>query len=266
MRAPEGAVAGNQHRADRIGSHPWALCTNGRLTGAEKRQLVFPLVSGQVRNAMGRLAVAVRLNAGRSRQIDVTQLTPPSTTLTRAAEAHATARLGAPLLNHSRRTYAFGAALGVIDQIDVDRELLYTAAMLHDMALPTGARAGVDFTIGSAAVAEQVAADVGLPANATEIVTSAITLHYSPDVHLDDGPVAYLLAAGAALDVIGSRAWDLPPAAVASVLESDPRVGFKREFADLWRAEAARVPGGRAEFLQRYVPLPLAIRLAPFRD
>jgi hypothetical protein len=133
------------------------------------------------------------------------------------------------------------------------------------MALSSGAGAGVDFTLGSASVAAQVAEDVGLPASAAEVVASAITLHYSPDVRLDDGPIAYLLAAGAALDVIGMRAWDLPPSTVTSVLESDPRDGFKHEFADLWLAEAARVPGGRAQFLQRYAALSLAIRLAPFR-
>jgi hypothetical protein len=260
------AAMNDQNRAHRIGTHAWSLCTNGRLSAAERRQLALPLVTAHVRNAMGRLAMAVRLNAGRSRTLDVTQLAPPSTILTRAAEAHARTRLGPTLLNHSRRAYAFGAALGAIDRIDVDRELLYTAALLHDVALPTGAGAGVDFTIGSATVAAQVAEDVGLSASAAEVVTSAITLHESPDVHLDDGPVAYLLSAGAALDVIGSRVWDLPPSAVASVLEGNPRAGFKREFADLWRAEAARVPGGRAQFLQRYAAFSLAIRLAPFRD
>ena len=255
----------NQHRAHRVGTHAWSLCTNGRLSSAERRQLVLPLATGQVRNAIGRLLMALHLNAGRSRTLDVTQLEPPSTILTRAAEAHARARLGPTLLNHSRRAYTFGAALGVIDRIDVDRELLYTAALLHDVALPTGAGAGIDFTIGSASLAAQVAAEVGLSASAAEVVASAITLHHSPNVRLDDGPVAYLLSAGAALDVIGLRAWDLPPSAVTSVLDRDPRAGFKREFAELWRAEAARVPGGRAQFVQRYVPLPLAIRLAPFR-
>lgn len=261
----ERAAREDQHRAHRVGTHAWSLCTNGRLSAAERRQLVLPLATGQVRNAIGRLLTALHLNAGRTRALDVTQLEPPSTILTRVAEAHARARLGPTLLNHSRRAYTFGAALGVIDRIDVDHELLYTAALLHDVALPTGAGAGVDFTIGSASVAAQVAAEVGLSASAAEVVASAITLHYSPDVHLEDGPVAYLLSAGAAMDVIGSRAWDLPSSAVTSVLDRDPRAGFKREFADLWRAEAARVPGGRAQFLQRYAPLPLAIRLAPFR-
>jgi len=266
MTAVATDCADGQHRAGRIGTHAWSLCSNGRLSAAERRQLVLPVFSAQARIAVGRIAMALHLNPGRTREMDVAQLVPPSTSLTLAAEAHARAYLGPALLNHSRRAYAFGAALGVIDGIDVDRELLYTAALLHDVALPTGAGPGVDFTIGSAAVAAQVAEGVGLSARDAEVVASAITLHQSPDVRLDDGPVAYLLSAGAALDVIGARAWDLPAPAINSILEDDPRAGFKREFARLWRAEAARVRGGRAHFLQRYAAFSLAIRLAPFPE
>ena len=223
-------------------------------------------MSAQVRIAVGRLGMALHLNAGRSRTIDAAALAPPSTRLTRAAEAHANDHLGPALLHHSRRTYAFGAALGVVDGIDVDRELLYTSALLHDVALTAGAGRGVDFTIGSAAAAAQISDEVGLSSSAAEIVASAITLHQSPDVRLDDGPVAYLLSAGAAVDVIGARAWDLPPSTIESIVEHDPRTGFKREFARLWRAEATRVRGSRAQFLQRYAAFGLAIRLAPFQE
>ncbi len=38
----------------------------------------------------------------------------------------------------------------------------------------------------------------------------AITLHISPDVPLARGPVAYLLAAAAGVDVVGVRSSQLP--------------------------------------------------------
>ena len=50
-----------------------------------------------------------------------------------------------------------------------------------------------------------------------------------PDVRLEDGPVGYLLSAGAVLDVIGARMWDVPPSAVASIVDGDPRAEFKDE-------------------------------------
>jgi hypothetical protein len=254
-----------QPRAHRVGTHAWSLCTGGRLTVAEKRSMAPAVVAAQARTIAGRLAMAAHLNHGRRRELDPDRLLPPATSLTRAAETHARARLGPTILNHSRRTYAFGAALGMVDGIDVDHELLYAAALLHDVALPDGAGYRTDFTLASAAVASQIADDVGLPQTAAEILASAITLHYSPDVRLSDGPVAFLLSAGAALDVIGLRAWDLPPSTVSTIVDQHPRLGFKREFARAFRVEAARVPRGRAQFLQRYAAFGLAIRIAPFR-
>ena len=80
-----------------------------------------------------------------------------------------------------------------------------------------------------------------------------------------EAPVAYLLSAGAGLDVIGLRSWQLPPDVLAAVIAEYPRLGFKREFAAAFRTEAARVPRGRAAFLRRYGAFDLAIKAAPFR-
>jgi hypothetical protein len=209
--------------------------------------------------------MVAHLNGGRRRELDLIRLAPPTTILTRVAEAHAVARLGPAILNHSWRTYAFAAALGVIDKVDVDHELLYASALLHDVGLPQGAGDRIDFTVGSSAVAAQVADDVGLPSSVAEIIASAVTLHLSPDVSLADGPVAFLLSAGAALDVIGLRAGDLPASVVAAIVAKHPRAGFKREFRRAFRDEAVRVPDGRARFLLRYAAFGVAIRTAPFR-
>jgi len=78
----------------------------------------------------------------------------------------------------------------------------------------------------------------------------------APDTALGEEP---------GIDVIGLRAWDLPPSAVDTVVTRHPGLGFKREFAGAFRDEASRVPGGRAQLLQRYAAFGLAIRMAPFR-
>jgi hypothetical protein len=49
------------------------------------------------------------------------------------------------------------------------------------------------------------------------------------------------------------------------VIQEYPRLGFKREFAGLLRAEAKQVPRGRAWYLHRFAKSDLSIRLAPFR-
>jgi hypothetical protein len=67
------------------------------------------------------------------------------------------------------------------------------------------------------------------------------------------------------VDGVGLRLWDIAPANSEEVLRRHPReAGFKREFADLIRAEARAVPGGRFHQLVR-CGFPLAARLAPFK-
>jgi hypothetical protein len=114
---------------------------------------------------------------------------PPDSALTRAAEALARRLLSPALLNQAYRTYALAAAFGELTGLDVDRELLFAAALLHD----TGLTATVD-------VAEQV----GLSTAATDILLSAVTLQPSRGVTLAHGEVAYLLSAGVALDVVAA--------------------------------------------------------------
>ena len=78
--------------------------------------------------------------------------------------------------------------------------------------------------------------------------------------------MAYLLSAGAAVDVVGLRLWDLPPATVAEVVRAYSRADFKAVFTEAFRQEATRVPAGRAQFLQRYGAFAAAIRFAPFAE
>jgi hypothetical protein len=247
-----------------LGTLHWVERTGGRLTHVERRSLLRPVARAHAVNMVGRLSMLVRLNSGRRTQIALTRLLPPRSVLTRAAEAQAQRRLRPAVLNHSYRTYAFGAALGALENLEVDHELLFAAALLHDIGLPTPIHE-VDFTVASARVARDVAESVGLSSAATETMRTAITMHHNPNVTLTDGPVAYLLSAGAAVDVVGLRSWQLPPQVLASVVQQHPRLDFKREFSAAFRTEAAHVPQGRVKFLRRYAAFDLAIKLAPFR-
>lgn len=247
-----------------LGTYEWVAATGGQLTAAERRRLLRPLAAAHAANVVGRTAMLTHLNSGRRADIDPASLRPPTSALAAAAEQEARGRLSRALLNHSYRTYAFGAALGALANIDVDRELLFAAAMLHDTGLAQQVDR-VDFTLASAQVAGDVAETVGLSSAATQTMRTAITLHHSPGVTLAHGPVAYLLAAGAGVDVAGLRSWELPPRVLAAVVEQRPRLGFKREFTAAFRAEAAAVPRGRAHLLRRYGAFDLAIKLAPFR-
>lgn len=245
-------------------THTWLESTGGALSPRERRQLLRPLATDVVALVAGRLAGLLRLGSGGRRAV-VAPAPVPDSRLARAAEGHAQQRLSPVLLNHSYRTYAYGTALGRLGGLDVDRDLLFAAAMLHDLGL-TAPTPRVDFTMTGVRAARDVAAQVGLSSSATDTLLTAITLHHSPGVSLVHGPVAHLLSAGAAVDVVGLRSWTLPPDALAAVTTAYPRLGFKREFTTAFRTEAAHVPAGRAAFLRRYGAFDLAIRLAPFGD
>jgi hypothetical protein len=248
-----------------IGTVDWSRRTGGWLEPAQRRALLVDVARAHVTNVVGRLRMAAHLHPGRNAYVPPSRLEVPDSALTRTAAQAAARILPATLLGHSRRTYLFGRALGELEGIDVDTELLYAAALLHDtgLVLATGTD---DFTLASARVALDVAEQVGLSTAATGTLQTAITMHHSPRVTLDAGPVAYLLSAGAGVDVIGLRAWDLPGGVLDRAIRDYPRGGFKVYFARAWAEEAARVPQGRAMFLRRYAAFSAAIRLAPFND
>ena len=248
-----------------IGTAEWTRRTGGRLEPAERRRLIGDLARVQVRNVVGRLSRIARLDRGRRSSVAPALLLPPDSPLTRAAQDAAIRLLPAALVKHSYRTYTFASALGELEGLEVDSELLFAAALLHDTGLVL-ARGTEDFTLASARVAQDVADQVGLSTTATETMQTAITMHHSPHVPLAAGPVAYLLSAGAGVDVAGLRCWDLPPSILAEAVRDHPRAGFKKYFTQAWAAEAARVPRGRAKLLRRYGAFTAAIALAPFDE
>jgi hypothetical protein len=69
-----------------------------------------------------------------------------------------------------------------------------------------------------------------VPADIRELVANAVTMHYTPGVGLESGAEAYLLSAGAAVDVFGLRSNEIPDAVRRSVIQEYPRLGFKQEW------------------------------------
>jgi hypothetical protein len=265
MPIPRRAQNASHATTAALGTVAWTEATRGRLSASERRELLRPLAAAHLRNVVGRTRLALHLHPGRHAHVAPERLEPPRTALARRAEEAAARRLPLVLLHHSRRSYRLGLALGAVAGIDVDEELLYAAAMLHDTGLLTST-GDADFTLESTRVARDVAAQVGLPDDATTLILDAITLHHSPGVGPEHGSVAQLLSAGAAIDVTGLHAWQLPDAVLTDTVARHPREDFKNAFAEAFGKEAARVPGGRAAFLHRYGAFATAIRLAPFAE
>jgi len=253
---------GRDHTHDPLGSIGWTERTGGVLTTRECLTLARPLLREELGIATGLLAMALRMHSGRRVAIDPARLAPPDSTLARDAQQAAEDLLTPVLRNHSHRAYAWAAAIAARRGISFDRELLYLAAMFHDTGLPSPVP-HVDFTVHSAALARDFADRHDVPADSREVVANAIAMHHTPGVGLESGPESFLMSAGAAVDVFGARSHQIPDAVRRSVVEQFPRLGFKREFAAVWRAEAKQVPRGRAWFLHRFALTDLSIRMTP---
>lgn len=247
-----------------LGTIEWTERTGGVLTGREQWALAGPLLRGHRGIVAGRIAMGLRLDAGRRRTMDPALLSPPDSTMAREAEEAARDLLSPALFNHSLRAFAWGAALAAVDGVTFDRELLYLASLFHDTGLASPVPE-VDFTVRSAARARTFLNARSVAPQDQEVVANAIALHHTPGVGLDLGSEAFLLSAGAAVDVFGLRADQVPAAVRTSVVQQYPRVGFKTEFARLFRAEARQVPRGRAWYLHRFALSDVTIRLSPFR-
>jgi len=249
--------------ADPIGSIEWTERTGGVLTARECLTLARPLLRAEVSILAGRFAMALRMHSGRCASIDPASLMPPDSLLARDAEVAAQDLLTPVLLNHSRRAYAWGTTIAALHRITFDRELLYVAAMFHDTGIPSPVP-DVDFTVRSAALAREFTDNHQVAADNRERVANAIAMHHTPGVGLESGAEAYLLSAGAAVDVFGLRSNEIPDAVRQSIIQEYPRLNFKRDFFGLLRAEAKQVPRGRAWYLHRFALSDLSIRLAPF--
>ena len=247
-----------------LGTIAWTERTGGVLTRRDRLALARPLLRGHRDIVLGALALGLRREPGRQVRLDHSLLLPPDSTMAREADEAARDLLSPTVLNHSRRAYAWGAAIAQLEGVSFDRELFHLAAMFHDTGLPSGVP-DVDFTVRSAAHARAFADRHGVTPGDREVVTDAIALHHTPGVTRDDGPEAYLMSAGAAVDVFGLGLGRLPLDVRREVVARHPRLGFKGEFTRLWRAEARQVPGGRAAYLRRYALTDVTIRLAPHR-
>jgi hypothetical protein len=169
------------------------------------------------------------------------------------------------LVNHSIRSYAFAVGLASVDRIEFDPEVLYVAALLHDIGLVPEFDAGGCFELDGADYAERLALETGLPEGAAGAIHEAIVLHMAADVPPEARSESRLLAESTGTDVRGHRLDELPATLPPRILEAFPRLDFKREFSARFVDQATRKPGCRvaemvgAGWLAR-------IDAAPFRE
>lgn len=191
----------------------------------------------------------------------------PDTALAAAAEAIAARVSPRALVSHCRRTYAFGAILLRQHSRTFDAELLYVAAMLHDLGLTDEFEDGVTpFEQRGADVAHQALLAEGAAAETAALVRAAIAHHLDAAAANDPRPEVAGVSIGAAVDVLGLRLAELPAALVAEVIEAYPRLGFKTMLTEAIARQVQLKPRSQiARHVERYNFTAL-VSAAPFES
>ena len=133
------------------------------------------------------------------------------------------------LFNHSRRVFFFGALQGLRRRLQPDLELLYAAAMFHDIGLTERyGTSTVRFEVDGANAARDFLAAHGFDEADADTVWLGIALHTTPGVPEFLAPEVALLQAGVEVDVVGVGREHLAPEALAAVTAAHPRPQFKQ--------------------------------------
>lgn len=147
------------------------------------------------------------------------------------------------LLNHSLRAYAWAAAYAADVDIAHDGELLYVAALLHDLALtPPFDSHTLPFEEASAHVAWVFAAGAGWGRVRRDRLAQVIVRHLGEDVPADEDPESHLLQVAVAADVSGRELDRFPERVRDDVVTRYPRLGFADAFLLRVEDQADRKP------------------------
>ena len=193
----------------------------------------------------------------------------PTTGPARRAEALLAETSPPWLVNHGFRTYAWALALAARDDLRPDRELLYCAALLHDLGITERfmPAPGACFALSGADAAEAELRAAGLEPRRASVVAEAIALHLNVVVELArHGVEAHLIRGATGLDVIGQDLTSLPRAFRDRTLAELPRLDFKRQVASAIELQARRSPRSRIGHLCRAIGFVGRVHAAPFAE
>jgi hypothetical protein len=167
---------------------------------------------------------------------DVGGIAVPQDDVAAAAWRWAERSLPEYLLGHSVRSFAWGAAMARRERWSFDAQVLWTAALFHDVGLTHIGRNTMCFEIEGAEIARRFLVRQGMAFDAADRAAIAIILHMRPNVTHADGVEAVLLERATGLDVRGVG-FELVADVRRAVTDAFPRGAFDRRFQAAIRRE-----------------------------
>lgn len=252
-------------QANKVGTYAWLLESNGKLSFQEKIQLMNKLLIPSLVNPIKEY---IYKNQYIDSKITLDQFVIPDTTMIKVAIEELESKASSILINHSWRTYFWGAILGQLKDITYDPETLLTACLFHDIGLTDAHQTPKSckcFTQKSAEQFELKAREIDWNENKIELIKDAICLHMNGFSDNSYSEEATLLQQGASCDVIGEQLHKIPKQIKQQILEQYPRNEFNKTFIELIRLESKSNPHSRTAFLAK-LGLPMMIHLNPYKS
>lgn len=181
----------------------------------------------------------------------LTDFRAPDTLAARGALELARQYQSPAITAHALRSWLWAEAFARIDGLsEVDHELLYVAAVLHDMGTVTAFdNHTISYEHAGGHVGVALTAGAGWPVERRERVLEVIVRHNWPRVDPAMDAEGYLLEVATGLDISGARPEALPEAFRREVLSVYPRGTLAAEFGACVIDQAARKPDTAARRL-----------------
>jgi hypothetical protein len=147
------------------------------------------------------------------------------------------------LFNHSVRVYVFGAMKGIRNNLKFDAELLYVAALFHDLGIVDTYHTDTKrFEVDGADAARKFLRSHGVTEAKADLVWQAIALHTTPGIPQYMRPEIALTNAGVVMDVVGIGYDEYTAEQREQVIAALPRHDFKNEFIQVQARSALKKP------------------------
>jgi hypothetical protein len=228
-----------------VGTEAWLVESGGRLTTAQAISLATVGFAQTLRD-MFSVRKSLSLAEFKGQSARVARAREELAKVLETQRGRVLDRQGEAVLNHTARTYLFGAAL-VSDEIfsRVDHTVGAVAALAHDDGLIHPSKRGDCFTGDSAAEAQVMMKLFGSTETSANLARVAVISHFQPKLPADAGVEAHMVALGASADVMGIGLKKIDAELLREIWTEWPDLGFISEVRVLLKGERTRAPRTR---------------------
>ena len=228
-----------------MGTLPWLVETGGRLTVTQSLGLATAGFAQTLRELFSaRQTISHEESKRQSARVSAASKELAKVLATQRERV--LDRQGQAVLNHTARTYLFGAAL-VSDEAfsRINHTVAAVAALAHDDGLIHPSKPGDCFTGDSATEAKIMLNQLGASNASVELARAAVISHFQPDLPNNSGVEAEMIALGASADVMGIGLKKIDSALQREIWDEWPDLGFISEVRVLLKGERSRAPRTR---------------------